>query len=492
MRASASALARRARLQYSLAQRSKINAMASQNVGTVSRRKLLLSGLMLASGRRGFAQPEKQRLNVLMIPVDDLNDWIGVLGGHPQTVTPNIDRLARSGVLFRNAHCQAPACNPSRASLFSGIRPTTSAVYRNADLWRDGLPDAVTMPEYFREAGYQVVGGGKTFHGSQNDKSVWDDYYDFEQRVLPPNRPVNGIPRAAQFDWSPVDAEDDETADTKLANWAADFLGHEHDKPFFLACGFFRPHLPWYAPQEYFDRFPPETTELPKVLPGDLDDVPPSAIRQLRDHDNVTSTNQWNKAVASYLACINYTDANIGRVLDALEKSEYAGNTIIVLWSDHGWQLGEKKQWRKFTLWERSTRVVMMMAAPGVTKPGGVCDRPAELLDIYPTLVELCGLPPKRELEGKSLVPLLENPKASWDKPAITSFGPDKITIRTERWRYGRFPDGEELYDHRNDPQEWHNLAKDPKHADTKRRLAAFLPTNINRKKLKKYVRPAR
>ena len=294
--------------------------MASQNTGTVSRRKLLLPGLLLASGGRGFSQREKQRPNVLMIPVDDLNDWIGVLGGHPQTVTPHIDRLAGRGVLFRNAHCQAPACNPSRASLFSGIRPTTSAVYRNPDLWRDGLPDAVTMPEYFRQAGYQVVGGGKTFHGSQNDKSVWDDYYDFEQRVLPPNRPVNGIPRAAHFDWSPVDAEDDETADTKLANWAADFLGKDHDKPFFLACGFFRPHLPWYAPQKYFDRFSPETTELPKVLPGDLDDVPPSAIRQLRDHDNVTSTKQWNKAVASYLACIHYTDTNIGRVLDALEK----------------------------------------------------------------------------------------------------------------------------------------------------------------------------
>ncbi|MCY4585273.1 MAG: sulfatase [Bryobacterales bacterium] len=452
---------------------------------------MLLSSAATMAAIRGSAQNNGQRPNILMIPIDDLNDWIGALGGHPQTITPNLDRLARSGVLFSNAHCQAPACNPSRASLMSGIRPTTSAVYRNGDLWRDGLPDAITLPEHFRAGGYYVAGGGKTFHGSQNDLSVWDDYYSFEPQVLPPNRPVNGIPKAAHFDWSPVDAADDETADTKLAHWAADFLRQDHDKPFFLACGFFRPHLPWYAPKKYFDLFPPEQTNLPEVLANDLDDVPPAAkSRSRRDHDNVTSTNQWKKAVASYLACINYTDANVGRVLDALEGSAYADNTVIVLWSDHGWQLGEKQQWRKFTLWERSTRVVMMMTAPGVTVPGGVCDRPAELLDIYPTLSELCGLPVRPELEGKSLIPLLKNPDAAWDKAAITSNGPDKTTVRTQRWRYSSFSDGEELYDHDNDPNEWSNLAGDPQHAELKERMKGYMPSNVNRKKLKQYVRP--
>ena len=168
----------------------------------------------------------------------------------------------------------------------SGIRPTTSAVYRNGDLWRDGLPDAITLPEHFRASGYRVVGGGKTFHGSQNDLSVWDDYYSFEPQILPPNRPVNGIPQARHFDWSPIGVPDEETADTKLAKWAGEFLRQDHDKPFFLACGFFRPHLPWYAPKKYFDRFPPEETILPEVLTNDLDDVPPAAkSRSRRDHD---------------------------------------------------------------------------------------------------------------------------------------------------------------------------------------------------------------
>jgi len=361
-----------------------------------------------------------------MIPVDDLNDWIGVLGGHPQTITPNLDCLARSGVLFSNAHYQAPACNPSRASLMTGIRPTTSAVYRNGDLWRDGLPDAVTLPEHFRASGYHVVGGRKTFHGSQNDLSVWDDYYSFDTQIRPPNRPVNGIPRAAHFDWSAIDVPDQETADTKLANWADAFLRQDHDKPFFLACGFFRPHLPWYAPKKHFDRFPPEETILPHVLANDLDDVPPAAkSRSRRDHDNVTST-----------------------------------------------------------------KVVMMMTAPGVTKLGGVCSRPAELLDIYPTLSELCELPERPEFEGKSLVPLLKSPDAAWDKPAISSNGPDMTTVRTQRWRYSSFVDGEELYDHENDPSEWKNLAEDPRLEQIKTRLRRHLPSNVNRTKLKQYVRP--
>ena len=458
----------------------------------MTRRKILLSSAAAMAAPRGSARGNTRRPNVLMIPIDDLNDWIGVLGGHPQTITPNLDRLARSGIVFSNAHCQAPACNPSRASLMSGIRPTTSAVYRNGDLWRDGLPDAITLPEHFRASGYRVVGGGKTFHGSQNDLSVWDDYYSFEPQILPPNRPVNGIPQARHFDWSPIGVPDEETADTKLAKWAGEFLRQDHDKPFFLACGFFRPHLPWYAPKKYFDRFPPEETILPEVLTNDLDDVPPAAkSRSRRDHDNVTSTNQWKKAVASYLACVNYTDTNVGRVLDALEGSAHADNTVIVLWSDHGWQLGEKEQWRKFTLWERSTRVVMMLTAPGVTKPGGVCDRPAELLDIYPTVSELCGLPVRPELEGRSLVPLLKNPDGAWDKPAITSNGPDMTTVRTQRWRYSSFTDGEELYDHDNDPREWRNLAGDPRHAGLKERLKSYLPSSVNRKKLKQYVRPA-
>jgi arylsulfatase A-like enzyme len=410
-----------------------------------------------------YSQTARSRPNVLFIAVDDLNDWVGILGGHPQAMTPNIDGLARRGVNFQRAYCQAPMCNPSRTSLMTGLRPSTTGVYQNNDFWRDGAPDAVTLPQHFIRNGYTVLGGGKIFHGTQNEAASWQAYYNFEGFVHPPKTPVNGIPNAGHFDWSPLDVKDEDTADTKLALWAGDFLGREHNKPFFLACGFYRPHLPWYVPRKYFEKFPEKSIELPKVLQNDLADVPRSAIRSLRDHDNVSSTKQWKRAVASYLACINYADANVGRVIDVLDSGPNRDNTIVVLWSDHGWQLA------------------------GVSRPGSVCDRTVELLDIYPTLVDLCGLPRRKELEGRSLKPLLENSEAAWEKPAITSDGPGKISVRTERWRYSHFPDGEELYDHAADPHEWHNLAGRPEHSARKTELAALLPKNPVRKKLRKW-----
>ena len=304
---------------------------------------------------------------------------------------------------------------------------------------------------------------------------------------IPRIRPVNRIPKAGHFDWSPIDVPDEETAGTRLAKWAGDFVKKERSKPFFLACGFYRPHLPWYAPRKYFERFPEESIQLPPFLENDLDDVPKSAMRSLRDHDNVTSTGQWRKAVASYLACISYSDANVGRVLDALDSGPNRDNTIIVLWTDHGWHLGEKKHWRKFTLWERSCRVPLMFVAPGVTTANQTSPRTVELLDIFPTLVDLCRLPAKPGLDGKSLRPLLSDPDAKWDKPAITSLGPDKTSVRTERWRYTRYPDGEELYDHNSDSNEWYNLAGKREYSSTKERLASLFPKNATRKKVKQW-----
>lgn len=446
---------------------------AAALAGAVSLPKLLYGQAARASGP-----------NVLFIGVDDLNDWIGPLGGHPQTKTPHLDALAERGVTFTRAYCQAPACNPSRTSLMTGIRPSTSGVYTNNDAWRKALPDAVTLPQHFMLHGYRALGGGKTFHGSQNDAASWEAYHQFNGFLRPPSPPVNGINKTAHFDWSGLDVENEETTDTQLADWASNYLSEDHDRPFFMAVGFYRPHLPWYAPQKHFDRFPPEETELPATLDGDVDDLPKSSLRNFRDHENVTRTGQWNNAVASYLACINYADSNVGRVLKALEEGPHADNTIIVVWSDHGWQLGEKKQWRKFTLWERSARVVMMMAGPGVGVQGRKCARTVELLDMYPTLVDLCGLPDRPELEGQSLRPLLADPNAAWDKPAITSISADKVTVRTERWRYSQFPDGEELYDHDKDPREWTNLAGDAEYSKTKMELAALLPKNPSRKKI--------
>lgn len=413
---------------------------------------------------------------MLFIGVDDLNDWIGPLGGHPQAVTPSIDRLASRGVTFTRAYCQAPSCNPSRTSLMTGLRPSTTGVYGNAQAWRKAIPDAVTLPQHFMLHGYEVLGGGKTFHGLQNEAASWEAYYQFKGFLHPPGTPVNGIPRTGHFDWGGFVAKPGEAADTRLANWASDYLQERHTRPFFLAVGFYRPHLPWYVPQEHFERFPPGRTELPSTLEGDTDDVPKSALRSFRDHDNVTKHGEWRNAVAGYLACINFADSNVGRVLDALDRGPNAGNTVVVLWSDHGWQLGEKRQWRKFTLWERSARVVMILAGPGVAARGRKSGRTVELLDLYPTLLDLAGLPSRPELEGRSLRPLLTDPDYAWDKPAITSLGPQQVSVRTERWRYTRHPDGEELYDHSEDPMEWENLADAPEHAATKANLVAMLP----------------
>ena len=446
-----------------------------------------ICAVLLCPARASAQAARASGPNVLFISVDDLNDWIGPLGGHPQAITPNMDRLAQRGVTFTRAYCQAPSCNPSRTSLMTGLRPSTSGVYNNADVWRRALPDAVTLPQHFMLHGYEVLGGGKTFHGPQNEAASWEAYFQFKGFLHPPGKPVNGIPRTGHFDWSGLAAKAAETEDTRLAAWAERYLSEEHSRPFFLAVGFYRPHLPWYVPQAHFDRFPPSRIELPPTLQGDIDDVPKSALRSFRDHDNVTKHGQWRKAVAGYLACINYADANVGRVLAALDSGPHADNTIIVLWSDHGWQLGEKRQWRKFTLWERSARVVMMLAGPGVGAAGRKSGRTVELLDLYPTLVDLCGLPERPELDGRSLRALLDDTDAKWDKPAITSIGPDKVSVRTERWRYSKHPDGEELYDHHADPYEWNNLADKPEHAEAKASLAGLLPKNPSRKQIVRY-----
>ena len=457
-------------------------------IGEPLSRRELLGGLglgTLAAGCAGSREPRAAGPNVLMISIDDLNDWIGVLDGHPQTLTPNIDALAGRGVTFRRAYCQTPACNPSRASLMTGQRPTTSGCYGNGDVWRDAMPLAVTLPQHFMQHGYEAIGGGKTFHQSQNEAASWHYYHSFRGFLWPPDYPLNQLDRGG-FDWGALDIDDEDTTDTQLANWAAEYLSRDHSGPFFLACGFYRPHLPFYAPKKYFDKFPEAEIELPPYLANDLDDVPESGPteRGLEDHELVTATGQWRRAVAAYLACINFTDANVGRVLKALDEGPHAGNTVIVLWTDHGWQLGEKNHWSKFTLWERSCRVPIIFAGPGIEAKGEFCDRTAELLDIYPTLADLAGLPGREDLGGESLRPLLENPEAAWDHPAITSDAPDRSSIRTERWRYTTYPDGEELYDHDDDPNEWRNLANLPEHAETKQRLRAMLPRNPSRKEV--------
>jgi arylsulfatase A-like enzyme len=338
----------------------------------------------------------------------------------------------------------------------------------------------VTLPQHFSANGYRAVGCGKIFHGGFNEPSSFDEYYRQQGDPMPKNRPLNGILKTAHFDWGPVDATDEEMSDYKMASWAIEQLHKEHDEPFFIACGLFRPHLPWYVPQKYFEKYPLEKITLPNVKDDDLDDVPPAGRRMARpegDHKKVIETNNWRRAVQGYLASINFTDMNVGRLLDALDESGHADDTIVILWGDHGWHLGEKLHWRKFALWEEATRCPLIIAAPGVAQATARCERPVTLLDIYPTLVDLCGLSPREGLEGLSLRPWLEKPDAPKERPALTTHGRLNHSIRDERWRYIRYADGsEELYDHDKDPMEWNNLADYSEYAEVKKRLAKWLP----------------
>lgn len=432
---------------------------------------------------------EKKRYNVLFIAVDDLNDWIGPLDGYKGVKTPNIDKLAKQGMNFTRAYCAAPICNPSRTALLTGVRPSTSGVYQNWEPWRRALPNAVTLPQYFIANGYEVVGVSKIFHDSYNDSASWQKYYPQLRQLTPEKTPVNGF---GNFDWGPLQAKDEDMADYKHVQRGIDFLQETHDKPFFLAIGIKRPHLSWWVPQKYFDLYPLSTIITPKVIVGDLDDVPAkglsiahaipmeelnAATRNMWDHKFIIENDKWTQAVQGYLACISFADAMVGRLLDALEQSTYKKNTIIVFFGDHGWHLGEKEHWRKFALWEEATRVPFIIVAPGIAKPNSVCERTVNLMDIYPTLLSLCDLPSKEGLEAVDILPLLRNPKLPWDHPAITTYGKGNHAVRTERWRYIEYNDKtKELYDHDADPYEWKNLASDPKYANTIKKLASWLP----------------
>ncbi len=442
-----------------------------------------------------------QKPNVLFIAVDDLNDWVNCLGGYAGTVhTPNIDRLAKQGVLFTNAHCSDPLCNPSRAALMTGVRSSDSGVYRLDQCFRDSevLKDAVTIPQYFRQFGYETLAAGKVFHGwdAAGPWSCWSDPQSWDQqRARPPfveppqkpNHPIAGF--QGIMDYCSLDVADDEMSDSKNIQWCIDRLQEDRDKPFFLAAGVFRPHIPLYVPQKYFDLYPLDQIVLPDAKSDDWNDLPPVAkqfaeygcfagpVPQGRTaYEELKKTGQDKKFIQAYLASITFADACIGRLLDALENSRYADQTVIVLWSDNGWHLGEKMHWEKFTLWQESTRIVLTISAPGFPS-NKLCDQTVSLMDLYPTLVDLCGLPAKEDIAGHSLVPLLSNPQAEWPWPAVTTFMKDNHSVRFKNWRYIRYHDGsEELCDLSVDPEECTNLAGREQYGAVKEKLAHWLP----------------
>ena len=437
--------------------------------------------------------------NVLFISVDDMNDWIGCLGGYNGVKTPNIDRLAKRGVLFANAHCASPLCNPSRTALLTGMRASTTGMYNNDQFWRPNLPDAVTLPMHFKANGYQVAGAGKVFHHTvgNNPPDQWDefqlqvfddpwyrraDWYPWNKRVpAPAGHPFNGLKNfQGEFDWGVIPAEEREYGDQKAIDFGLKFLSQPQAKPFFLAVGLWHPHIPMFAPQKYFDMYPPEKVKIPYTPAGDLDDVPKIgqnwAAARREEHDRIVREGKWRDAVRAYLAAITFADAMIGRLLDGLEKSAHARNTIIVFWSDNGWHLGEKDHWHKSTLWQRSTHVPLIIAGPGTRATGQSRKQAVSLLDIYPTLVDLCGLPKRPQLEGLSLRPLLENAQAT-RPPAVIDFNRGNHAVRTDRWRYIKYSDGtEELYDESVDKEDWKNLAGDPQYTKLKADLAKWIP----------------
>jgi len=422
---------------------------------------------------------EAKKPNVLFIAVDDLNHWVGHLGRNKQTKTPNLDRLAKMGVTFTNAHCAAPICNPSRTALLSGLRPSTTGVYDNGDSYQLAVNNKQSLVTHFKDAGYETLGMGKLWHGGLGFPNQWTSTGgpdgNGQGKSKLDDRSIGGIK------FGIIDGDDTSVPDTHIADYGIAELNKTHDQPFFLTVGFHKPHMPWNVPKKYYDMHPLDAIELPPTKPGDLDDLPAAAIKMAHssgDHATVLASGRWKEAVQAYLASISYLDGQVGRVLDALEKSPHAANTIICLWGDHGWHLGEKEHWRKFALWEEATRAPLIWVAPGVTKPNGVCNRPVDFMSIYPTLCELSGIPIPEHVVGKSIRSLLADPSSAWSDVALTTFGQNNHAVRDERWRYIRYADNsEELYDHNNDTYEWTNLASKPEHNALKKQLAMNFPT---------------
>lgn len=447
--------------------------------------------LFVVTSSIAVAADTARKPNILFIAIDDQNDWVGALGGHPLAKTPNLDRLAERGTVLLNAHCQAPLCNPSRTSLMLSLRPTTTGIYglspwfRSLDEWQD----RVALPQYFKAHGYRTLSVGKIYHGGAGGRQararefdVWGDAGGVG--VKPANKLIPPTPMGnhALMDWGVFPHHDEDKGDYQVASWAIEQIQQApKDQPFLLCAGFFLPHVPCYITQKWIDLYPDDDSVLPQVKEDDRADTPKFSwylhwslpeprLKWVRENQ------QWRNLVRSYLASTSFVDAQIGRLLKALEDSDLADNTIVVVWGDHGWHLGEKSITGKNTLWERSTRVPLIFAGPGVAAHGR-SQQPAELLDIYPTLVELCGLPARDDLEGHSLVPQLRDAAAKRTWPAITSHNQGNHGIRTERWRYIHYADGtEELYDLQTDPREWTNLAGSTTYASILAEHRVWLP----------------
>lgn len=429
--------------------------------------------------------------NVLMISVDDMNDWVSFLNNYQSIKTPNLDRLAAKGMAFTNAYCAAPLCNPSRTAIFTGLAPARSGVVTNSrdinGAWKLRWPNLETLPLKFKNSGYRVVGGGKTYHETVpelfNPLHQWDEYFplEIEKFKQKPHVKRLGITDREWFtdmpshpngswDWGPFFCDDFEMGDGKTTKWAMDFVSKDHDKPFFLALGLFHPHLPFYAPKKYFDKIPLDSVRIPEAPYWDLEDLPTGAEQFMKagvdkGFKMVVESGELRTAIRAYLASILYVDALVGEMMTALESSQYADNTIVIFWSDHGYQFGEKERFAKRSLWQRSTRVMFTMHVPELTEADQVCSKPVSLLDIYPTLIDLCNLEaPDHPLDGISIKPQLLNLETERN-PAVITHGIGNDAVCSERYTYIKYSDGgEELYDRLEDPNQWCSLADKAKY----------------------------
>ena len=428
-----------------------------------------------------------QKPNVLFIMVDDLRDWTGYTSQFSNVKIPHLNSLAEKGMVFSNAYCAAPVCAPSRTALLTGISPAKTGVYENGQPWPSEIRKTITLTRHFMDEGYYVAGFGKIYHG-QGDLQYWHHFIYGEYSPLP-KKPDNFYALG-----NPLDIPDSLTGDGKRVNNAIKVLEQDIDVPLFLACGLVRPHTPWNVPRKYFDMYDPGSIQIPDIKKNDLNDIPPIgkkiAHRVHHDHygkdlewthKSIVDSGLWKVNIRAYLASITFADAQIGRLLDAWFSSKYSKNGIVILMGDHGWHHGEKEHWSKRTLWEEGTKTPLIVYVPGITKPNSICKTPVSLLDIFPTLLDLRRLSKVKHLDGLSFTPLLNSPDVPWDKPAVTIWGQNNVSIRSLDWRYIHYCDEtKELYFHPDDPHEWINRAGDKKNIRIINKLHRWVPKCTN------------
>lgn len=439
----------------------------------MKRCKLLLLFLLVLS-----IQAYADRPNVLMIIVDDLNHWVGHLERNPDIKTPHIDALAARGVSFKYAYTASSQCNPSRAATFVGRRPTTTGVYANSNKWEGLISQKQLLTTHIHNQGYYVAGAGKV-HGSVTSKPyVGIDNY--QKRGAEEKGKVLDKGVVAAQSWSILQGGDEVAEDEKTVRFIVDELSKQHKKPFFLLAGLYKPHLKWSVPKKYYDMYPLDKIKLPPVKADDYNDLDRNAVRAIagdRTETDKIAKDKLKQMVRAYMAAVSYADAQVGRIMKALDNSSHRDNTIVVLWGDHGYHLGEKHIAAKRALWEESTRTPYIWLAPGVTPKGVITNNTVDLMTVFPTLCDLLNIPVPTYVEGESISKILRNPLKEFNTHALTTYRPGNHTIRTPDWRYIRYANGfEELYDKRKDEYEWHNLAALAKYDNIKKKLKALLP----------------